>query len=769
MLSAKPLQICIVTGDIAGPIRNGGIGTFYRALAFELAAAGHRVTVLYTLGDFCETLSIDHWRKWYAEKNIEFVPLPPLCSFTRPHTPARISLDVYHWLRERSFDLVHCPEWRGNAFYSLLARRQGLAFPSTLFVIGTHSPTAWHRDGMGIFLTDIDDLQTDHLERTSVALADRVISPSRYMLRWMEDHGWKLPESTECIQCIQPTYHPPAGDADPIVGPINELVFFGRLETRKGLILFCDAIDRLDSQLDARITFLGKLTTVDGKPSRGYIQSRAARWTFPITILDTLDHAAALHYLGQPGRLAVVSSLLENSPNTVLECLSNTIPCLASNVGGIPELVDPRDRDRTLFTPRPATLAERLTGSLKHGHAPSRPAVHPHTTRDIWLNWHEKTARDLQALSEPAHATAPHLATTPFISVILTTYNRPELLRHALESLYAQTFDSFEVILVDDGSTDPTAIVFLDSLQSEFTRRGWTILRQHNQYLGAARNNGINRSRGKWILCMDDDNVAKPHELATFAAVARRGTADILSCLVDLFSGDSPPAGDADLLYRWLPIGGATAAGAFVNIFGDTNSLVRREVFRALGGYSEDYGLGNEDWELYAKAALAGYTHQVVPEALFWYRVIDNSMSRTTPRYANILRSLRPYLDHVGPQLAGTIELAVGLYVTSQIPPPPPTPSPSPANAAVPLPMNGDPDAYQRLVDDYWDSASWRISAPLRNAAMRLRGRRPAPRPIVSSRYCADIIINDIRSSISWEITGPLRALGRMFNALRRP
>jgi hypothetical protein len=51
---------------------------------------------------------------------------------------------------------------------------------------------------------------------------------------------------------------------------------------------------------------------------------------------------------------------------------------------------------------------------------------------------------------------------------------------------------------------------------------------------------------------------------------------------------------------------------------------------------------------------------------------------------------------------------------------------------------------------------------------MRLRGQRPAPRPVVSSRYSADIIINDIRSSISWEITGPLRALGRMVNALRR-
>jgi hypothetical protein len=141
-------------------------------------------------------------------------------------------------------------------------------------------------------------------------------------------------------------------------------------------------------------------------------------------------------------------------------------------------------------------------------------------------------------------------------------------------------------------------------------------------------------------------------------------------------------------------------------------------------------------------------------------------MSRTTARYPNIMRSLRPYLTHVGPDLAGAIEMAVGIFASSQIPPSSPAASPTPVATSVP--MNGDPDAYQRLVDDYWDSRSWRISAPLRNTIMRLRGQRPAPRPVVSSRYSADIIINDIRSSISWEITGPLRALGRMVNALRR-
>ena len=56
MTPRTPLDICIVTCDIVGPIRNGGIGTAYYSMARTLADAGHRVTVLYALGDYCEGL-----------------------------------------------------------------------------------------------------------------------------------------------------------------------------------------------------------------------------------------------------------------------------------------------------------------------------------------------------------------------------------------------------------------------------------------------------------------------------------------------------------------------------------------------------------------------------------------------------------------------------------------------------------------------------------------------------------------------------------------
>ena len=63
----------------------------------------------------------------------------------------------------------------------------------------------------------------------------------------------------------------------------------------------------------------------------------------------------------------------------------------------------------------------------------------------------------------------------------------------------------------------------------------------------------------------------------------------------------------------WLPLGGAAAVGVFRNGFGDTNSLIKKKSFEALGGFIEDYGVGHDDWEFFARALLAGLKLRVIP------------------------------------------------------------------------------------------------------------------------------------------------------------
>lgn len=520
---ARPLRICIATPDIVGPIRNGGIGTAYHWLGRALAAAGHGVTFLYTLGEHCEQESIGVWQERYRQQGLRFVPLPedtaiPLYG---SRTVQR-SYHTYRWLERQAFDVIHFPEWSGHGFYSLLAKRQGLRFASTVLCVGVHSPSEWHRAGQKTLIESLDEAEVDFMERESIALADAVVSPSRYMLDWLRDQGWTLPAAIWVRPNLVPLEECDTVPDGSMLQAINELVFFGRLEYRKGLVLFCDTLDRLrDSELrDFKVTFLGKAVTVDGRDSRDYLKERAGNWPWPCRVIDDLDHGAAMTYLRWPHRLAIMPSLVENSPYTVLECLCANIPFVASAVGGIPELIAEPRRAAVLSDPQPAALARKLGEALRDGAPLASPAVSPAANLLDWLKWHDTI------VAVPALAPAPP---TPLVSVCLSHFNRPSLLAQALDSLRMQDYPNFEVVLVDDGSTDPTAQRYLSSLEAEFADRDWQLLRQENRYLGAARNHAARRARGDYLLFMDDDNVAKPHEISTYVRAAQVSGADILT------------------------------------------------------------------------------------------------------------------------------------------------------------------------------------------------------------------------------------------------
>src|SRR5688572_11938068 len=89
----------------------------------------------------------------------------------------------------------------------------------------------------------------------------------------------------------------------------------------------------------------------------------------------------------------------------------------------------------------------------------------------------------------------------PFFSVILPTYNRAHLISKAIESMLAQSYQSWELIIVDDGSTDNTKEVI-----SGFSDARINYIYQKNSERSAARNNGIAHSRGRYICFLDSDD-----------------------------------------------------------------------------------------------------------------------------------------------------------------------------------------------------------------------------------------------------------------------
>ena len=102
------------------------------------------------------------------------------------------SYEAYLWLQDRdgACDTVHFPEWGGPGYFTALAKRQGLAFARTRIVIQTHSPTSWATFGNEAWPDGERFIETDFMERESIRLADILVTPSQYMVRWMAESGY---------------------------------------------------------------------------------------------------------------------------------------------------------------------------------------------------------------------------------------------------------------------------------------------------------------------------------------------------------------------------------------------------------------------------------------------------------------------------------------------------------------------------------------------------------------------------------------------------
>ena len=360
-------RVCIATPDIVGPVKNGGIGTAFHHLARLLSERGHDVVIAYVNPNATDTQLMEETRAFYAGFGIGFEPIDPrpvhMTPLTQVATPTWALLD---WFRvfEPCFDIVHVSDWHGLGYGPLLAKSLGLAFGTTHFVVHGHGPTLWNVEGNRQFVSTERELGWVFMERRSVELADTVTCGSAHLLGWMREAGYAIPEQSfvwpNPFPVPDPSPEAAVERASRDGARLEEVVFFGRLEPRKGLTLFVDAIDRLVRQGRApgRVTFLGgRAVRIDGP---GLIRDAARGWPMEVRTITEFGSEEAVGYLSQPGRLAVLPSLQENSSLAVTECLHAGIPFVAAATGGTPELVASEDRARALVAPEHIALGERI-------------------------------------------------------------------------------------------------------------------------------------------------------------------------------------------------------------------------------------------------------------------------------------------------------------------------------------------------------------------------------------------------------------------------
>lgn len=390
------LKICMVTGEFIGPRHSGGMGTATTGLAEHLGGIGHDVTVYFTRGFLLSARQVRKWRAHYAKKGVNFVPLSaeqagavrgPLAELTFPAPSA-----VLNYLLQSDFDLVHFNDLEAEGFLAVAARRTQIAFGTTVFVTGLHSPRAWIEAINKNVLPHPVGLAMEAAERFAIAHSDVLWGPSRYLLDWIAANGFTLPAKRNVQQYVLPLAQK-AGNRAAKAQKVVKVVFFGRLEERKGLFEFLDALDLLNARLTrekTEVAFLGPNTMIAGASSDAIVRERAEKWTFAWKLMGALPHAEALQFLRLPGHLAIMASPADNSPCTVYEAMSAGIPFLAAASGGIPELISPKQWKSVLFAPNAAALAASLGKALDAPPPVPLPAVAPETAASQWSALHDR-------------------------------------------------------------------------------------------------------------------------------------------------------------------------------------------------------------------------------------------------------------------------------------------------------------------------------------------------------------------------------------------
>jgi len=335
--------------------------------------------------------------------------------------------------------------------------------------------------------------------------------------------------------------------------------------------------------------------------------------------------------------------------------------------------------------------------------------------------------------------------------VVIPCYNLGAFVGEAVESVLAQTYQDFEILVVDDGSTDPATVAVLDSLDRPRT----TVFRTANRGVMAARNFLLAKARGEYLCAVDADDYLHPEYLArTVAVLERDPSIGFVSTRMHMFGieeRDWPDDTRCDLetLLCHCPVHCA--------------ALVRRSAVVAAGGYDEGMAhQGNEDWDLWIGIAESGLGGAILDEVLYFYRQRPGSLSRTATRgdahldsVEHIVRKHEPsYRAHLAEvsrwkdaSLAdletrnATLEAGVA------------------ATTATIQRLRDELATLTRRLDHAEGPATAAPDARLSRVEAELHEHRARLAAAEAAHQAASAEANALRTSASWRVTAPLRAL----------
>lgn len=207
---------------------------------------------------------------------------------------------------------------------------------------------------------------------------------------------------------------------------------------------------------------------------------------------------------------------------------------------------------------------------------------------------------------------------TPTLSIVIPCYNSEETLEETLTSVLNQSYDQWEAIIVNDGSPDNLELIALNWVDKDERFRYY---KKENGGLGSARNYGIERASGKYILPLDSDNKVR----LGFAEKAIRFLEEHPE--VGVVHGDAVYFGDKSGLWKVKQF---NLEQILIKNYIDACAIFRKNLWIAVGGYDTEIPYqGNEDWDLWLAFGVHKVVFKHLEEITFDYRVTETSMIKS--------------------------------------------------------------------------------------------------------------------------------------------
>jgi glycosyltransferase involved in cell wall biosynthesis len=254
----------------------------------------------------------------------------------------------------------------------------------------------------------------------------------------------------------------------------------------------------------------------------------------------------------------------------------------------------------------------------------------------------------------------------PRVSVIMPAYNAEAYIAQSIESVLAQTCTDYELIIVNDGSTDGTAAMVDGYVRARPDKI--RVITQTNRGLAAARNAAMREAAGRIFALLDSDDEWAPAFLAEQLRILDAEPD------VEIVTGNAYNRGGREDGRTARPFPDPRPAPGLLEILADETAVFvmavfRRQVADAIGGFDEDFRT-NEDYDFWIRAARAGFRFRRNPRPLGWYRRHAASLSANDVRMlTGILRVYRKTLAGVpsGSPAVAIIERQIARFETERV------------------------------------------------------------------------------------------------------